>query len=76
LNFGVQAMVYLIVHIGILLLTWWAIQGLNIEFLFKDPKGVRAKTLLILLSIAVSYLVADFFLDYLNQSLYLPQIYK
>jgi len=76
LNFGVQAMVYLIVHIGILLLTWWAIQGLNIEFLFKDSKGARAKTLLILLSIAVSYLVADFFLDYLNQSLYLPQIYK
>ncbi|GGH84098.1 DUF1146 family protein [Pullulanibacillus pueri] len=76
MNFGAQALLYLVIHIGALILTWWAIQSLNLEFLLKNPKGIRARAFLILLSIAISYLVADFFLDYFSQSLYLPQIYK
>lgn len=73
-NFGVQAAIYLVVHIVSLIVTWWAIQSFKVDLFLKDPKGARAKTLLILVTIAISYLVAEFFLNYINQSTLLSKI--
>ncbi|MFC4619853.1 DUF1146 family protein [Camelliibacillus cellulosilyticus] len=73
-NFGVLAAIYLVVHIVSLIVTWWAIQSFKVDLFLKDPKGARAKTLLILVTIAISYLVAEFFLNYINQSTLLSKI--
>lgn len=75
-NFGTQAAVYLFVHIVVLLITWWALQSVKWDFFLKNPKSARSKTLIVFLTIAISYLVSTFFLDYLNKSLLLPQIYQ
>lgn len=74
-NVGIQALISLFVHLLILLLTWWALQSLKFDLLFRHPKSLQARLLYILLAIAISYPVARFFLDYLNWSVVLPQIY-
>ncbi|MFC7391852.1 DUF1146 family protein [Scopulibacillus cellulosilyticus] len=76
LNFGFQSVLYLIIHLIALIVTWWAIQCLKLDLFVHNPKGPKAKVLLIFITIAISYLVAKFFLDYLNWSLNLPQIYN
>lgn len=75
LNLGFQAALGIFVHLLSLILTWWAIQSLKFEAFLRFPKSLQARTFLILLTIAISYLVAKFFLDYLNWSLNLPQLY-
>ncbi|TCP20262.1 putative integral membrane protein (TIGR02327 family) [Scopulibacillus darangshiensis] len=75
LNFGYQAALHLFVHLVALIVTWWAIQSFKLDLFLRNPKGAKAKVLLIFLTIAISYLVAKFFLDYLNWSMNLPQIY-
>lgn len=74
-NVGVQALISLFVHLLALVLTWWALQSLKFDLLFRHPKTLQARILYILLSVAISYPVAQFFLDYVNWSLLLPQIY-
>lgn len=73
--FGVQAVLYLFVHLISLVVTWWAIQSFKFDLFIKNPQGARAKVLQIFITIAISSLVADFFLNYLNSSLRLPQLF-
>ncbi|TGA99772.1 DUF1146 domain-containing protein [Sporolactobacillus shoreae] len=74
-NVGVQALISIFVHLLVLVLTWWALQSLKFDLLFRHPKTLQARILYILLAVAISYPVAQFFLDYVNWSLMLPQIY-
>lgn len=73
--FGVQAVLYLIVHLLFLILTWWAIQSFKFDLFVKNPQSARAKVLMIFITIAISSSVADFFLNYLNSSLRLPNLF-
>lgn len=68
---GQQAAIHIIVTIIMLAVTWWALQSFRIEVFVKDPEGPKAKLLMILLTIAISQLVSQFLLDYLNSSLML-----
>ena len=71
-GFGAYAATYLTIHIVTLIVTWWAIQTVKFDLFFKNPSGPRAKVLMILLTIAISYLVGEFFVNYLFRSLELP----
>ncbi|CAM3128623.1 DUF1146 family protein [Sporolactobacillus spathodeae] len=75
-NVGAQALLSIFVHLIFFILAWWALQGVNFEKLLRRPASIRARILYLLLAIAISYPVAAFFLDYLNWSLALPQIYR
>lgn len=75
-NFGLQAAVDLIIHIVTLIITWWAMQNIKWEAFTRHPKSSRTKILMIFIAIAISYLVAKFFIDYVTWSLNLPQIYN
>ncbi|MBM7645358.1 putative integral membrane protein (TIGR02327 family) [Scopulibacillus daqui] len=75
-NFGVQSALHLIVHIIALIAVWWAIQCVKLDLFVHNPRGPKARLLLIFITIAISYLVAEFFLDYFGWSLNLPQIYN
>jgi uncharacterized integral membrane protein (TIGR02327 family) len=74
--FGVQAALNLFVHLIVLILTWWAIQTVKWDVFLRAPSLIRAKVLMILISITISYPVASFLINYLNWSVQLPQIYK
>ncbi|GGL50353.1 DUF1146 family protein [Sporolactobacillus putidus] len=75
MNVGLQALISLLIHLIALVLTWWALQGLKIDVFFRHPKSPQVRILYILLAIAISYPVAEFFLSYVNWSLMLPKIY-
>jgi uncharacterized integral membrane protein (TIGR02327 family) len=74
-NFGVQALLFLTVHIFFLVVTWWALQSFRVDVFFKDPKSAPAKVFMLLLTVAISSSVGNFFLDYFNKSLNLQLLF-
>ncbi len=67
-HLGQQALLNLFIHIPFLIIVWWALQSFRFEFFLSEPKGPRAKTLMILLTVAIAHLVSSFFISYLNWS--------
>ncbi|HET7615862.1 MAG TPA: DUF1146 family protein [Bacillales bacterium] len=72
---GVQAILYLVIHLVFLAVTWWALQSFRFDVFMKNPDSPRAKVLLILLTIAIGSLAGNFFYNYLFQSLRLPYLF-
>ncbi|MDQ0232115.1 DUF1146 family protein [Metabacillus malikii] len=69
------ALISMIVNLAFIIITWWALQALNIEKWIKAGKVIQARVLLILLTIAIGSLVSNFFLDYLLWSQQLPLLF-
>lgn len=74
-GFGQQALISIISHLIFIVITWWALQGLNIEKFIKPNQVLQARLLLILLTIAIGSIVSNFFLDYLLWSQQLPLMF-
>ncbi|SFL88325.1 conserved hypothetical integral membrane protein [Paenibacillus sp. 1_12] len=55
--------------------SWWALQELQLERILKRPRGMQAKLLQILLSIALGYQVAKFIIDYFHWSTWIPGMF-
>ncbi|HET7627029.1 MAG TPA: DUF1146 family protein [Bacillales bacterium] len=72
---GVQAVLYLVVHLVFLAVTWWALQSFRLDVFLKDPNSPRAKVLLILLTVAIGTLAGNFFYNYFIQSLRIPYLF-
>ncbi|WP_062200000.1 DUF1146 family protein [Massilibacterium senegalense] len=62
--FGVDAIVSMVVHLIMLIITFWALQTVRWEVFFQQPKGTKAKVLIVLLTVVISSIVANFLLDY------------
>ncbi|KEZ48857.1 MULTISPECIES: DUF1146 family protein [Metabacillus] len=75
LDFNQQALLGLMSHLVFIPVTWWALQALHIEKAMKKGKVMQARALLILLTIAISGAVSNFFLDYLIWSRQLPFLF-
>lgn len=75
LDFGVQALLFLFVHIFFLIVTWWALQSFRVDVFFKNPNGARAKVFVLLLTIAIGSTAGNFFLDYFFNSLKLQNLF-
>lgn len=65
-GFGVQAVVNIIIQLVFIIVTWWALQTFRLDIFLKNPNSPQAKTLLILLTIAIGSLVGNFFINYLD----------
>lgn len=74
-DFSQTALISMIVNIALMIVTWWALQALNIEKWIKPGKVIQARLLLILLTIAIGSMVSNFFLDYLLWSQQLPMLF-
>lgn len=74
-SFGQQAVIHIFVNLMFLAITWWALQSFRFDLFVKDPNGVRAKTLQVLVTIALAHLVSSFFLDYLSWSTMLRYLF-
>lgn len=74
-DYGQLALISMIVHLAFIIITWWALQALNIDKWIKAGKVIQARVLLILLTIAIGSMVSNFFLDYLLWSQQLPSLF-
>jgi uncharacterized integral membrane protein (TIGR02327 family) len=70
-----QAVVGMIVHLVFFVITWWALQSVNIDPLIRKGMVVQARLLMILLTMAIGSTVSNFFLDYLSYSQQLPYLF-
>lgn len=76
IQFGVQALLYLIVNLFFVVVTWWALQSFRFDVFLKDPDSPRAKVLMLLVTIVIGSVVGSFFFNYLYQSLRLPYLFQ
>ncbi|MFS0881725.1 DUF1146 family protein [Metabacillus niabensis] len=74
-DYSHMALISMVVSLAFMIITWWALQALNIEKWMKPGKVIQARTLLILLTIAIGSIVSNFFLDYLLWSQQLPFLF-
>jgi uncharacterized integral membrane protein (TIGR02327 family) len=55
-------------------LTWWSLQMFRFDVLMRNPRGMQAKTLQVLLSITIGHQVGQFIFDYILWSRLLKYI--
>ncbi|HET7578286.1 MAG TPA: DUF1146 family protein [Bacillales bacterium] len=75
MQLGTQALLYLIINLFFLAITWWALQSFRFDVFFKNPNSPQARVLMILMTIAIGSLVGNFFFHYLYQSLRLTYLF-
>ncbi|WP_165875787.1 DUF1146 family protein [Hazenella coriacea] len=66
--FGVYALINTCLSLLCMVVCWWVLSGIRIEKIFRTQHTVRARALLIILSIVLGHLLASFFIDYLDWS--------
>jgi uncharacterized integral membrane protein (TIGR02327 family) len=74
-EFGQEALISILSHLFFISLTWWTLQAVQLEKIFKPNRILQARLFYILLTIALGSLVSNFFLDYLRWSRQLPFLF-
>ncbi|SDI03901.1 conserved hypothetical integral membrane protein [Alteribacillus persepolensis] len=72
---GQEALLHIMVNLGCLVVVWWSLQTFRFDVFVRNPEGAKAKVLMVFVTIAISYLVSSFFLDYLEKSLMLRYLF-
>ncbi|SIS41276.1 DUF1146 family protein [Salimicrobium flavidum] len=68
-DFFVQdALMSMTSHLVFIVITWYALQAVNLDGLFRKGKVFEARILVIFLTIAIGTTVSRFFLDFLSWS--------
>lgn len=75
-GFGYQALLSIVSHLIFIIITWWAIQAVQIEKLLKPNRVFQARVLLIILTVVIGSAISNFFLDYLIWSQQLPSLFN
>ncbi|TCZ76806.1 DUF1146 domain-containing protein [Paenibacillus albiflavus] len=60
----------LVVYLIFIGLSWWGLQEFRFDVFMRRPKSLQSKVLQVLLSIALGYMVGNFFLDYIINSIH------
>jgi len=63
-----QSLFNILISLMVLVVVWWSIQSIRLDLFVRDPDGVKAKALMILITLALSHMVTSFLLNYLNWS--------
>ncbi len=64
----VQSLIGLFSHMFFIGLSYWAVQSLNTEYLFKKNAPQQLRVFYVLLAIAIGYTVSSFFLEFMSYS--------
>ncbi|MBM7704035.1 DUF1146 family protein [Metabacillus iocasae] len=72
---GSQALLGIISHLFFIVITWYALQGFQIEKMMKPNRVMQGRLMMILLTIAIGSAVSNFFLDYLFWSQRLSSLF-
>ncbi|PYZ92514.1 hypothetical protein CR194_12645 [Salipaludibacillus keqinensis] len=67
-SLGQQSLFNILISLMVLTVVWWSIQSFKFDLFVKNPDGVKAKGLMIIITIALSHMVTSFLLNYLNWS--------
>ncbi|NLY78639.1 MAG: DUF1146 domain-containing protein [Lysinibacillus sp.] len=73
---GIQAAISLISHIFFIGVSFYALQSVRLEMVFKKGKTFQIQLMFILLSIALGYTVSNFVLNFTGLSQQLPYIFS
>ncbi|UFJ40149.1 DUF1146 family protein [Brevibacillus humidisoli] len=73
---GISALLYIVLTIIFIAISWWALQAFRFDLFVKKPDGAQAKLLQVLLSIFIGHGVAQFFMEYLGHSLLLQNLFQ
>jgi uncharacterized integral membrane protein (TIGR02327 family) len=65
--FGFDALLRIISHLSFIYLTFWSLQSINLEILFRRKAGQirQIRCVLILIAISLGYVASSFFLEVL-----------
>lgn len=72
---GQQALFGIMAYVFFIGITFYALQALRLEQLFKKGQTLQIQLIYILLSIAIGSSVADFFINFSNWSQQLPYLF-
>lgn len=75
LYIGQQALIALLSHIFFIGISFYALQGLMLEKLFKKNRTFQIQLMYILLSIVIGSTVSNFLLDFATWSKQLPYLF-
>lgn len=64
----IQSLITLISHIFFIGLSFWGLQSLRIQHLFKKNSVQQARFVYVMLAIALGFLLSSFFMDFLTHS--------
>lgn len=73
---GQQALIGIISHLFFIAITFYALQSLRLEQVFKKGKTFQIQVLYILLSIAIGSTVSNFFISFSTWSQQLPYLFR
>lgn len=65
---GAQSLFYLVLTLGCILLSWWAVRIVRWEVFLKDIKSPQGKVLQVLIAVVLGYELAQFLIHYSNWS--------
>ncbi|CAM3343882.1 MULTISPECIES: DUF1146 family protein [Saccharibacillus] len=65
---GVFGILSMVISLGCILLSWWALQNLKLDLIIRHPQSPQGKMLHVLLAIVLGHFVAKFMLDYIGWS--------
>ena len=59
-------MLKIIIYSIVFIITIWAMEGLDLNKLFKQSRVLQARILYLFFAISISYLVTNFIYDFIN----------
>ncbi|MBU9723409.1 MULTISPECIES: DUF1146 family protein [Bacillaceae] len=65
---GQQALLNILIYLTVLVFVWWSLQSFKFDLFLKNPDGIKAKVLMILITLGLTEMVSSFILSYLNWS--------
>lgn len=74
-SLGQQALASMVSHFLFIIITWRILQGLNLDGWFKKGRVFEAQAFMILLTITIGTSVSRFFLDFMQWSQYIGQLF-
>ncbi|HLR89263.1 MAG TPA: DUF1146 family protein [Atopostipes sp.] len=64
----VQSLITLFSHLFFIALSYWAVQSIRTDHLFKKNAPQRLRIFYVLFAVAIGYTVSNFFLDFMTYS--------
>lgn len=74
-SFGQEALISMVLSLFCIGLSFWSLQSLRLDQLFRKNQVAHARMLYLLLSIAIGSAVSSFFLNYLQWARQLPLLF-
>jgi uncharacterized integral membrane protein (TIGR02327 family) len=74
-SLGQQSLFNILISLMVLTIVWWAVQSFKFDLFVKNPDGVKAKALVIIVTLALTHMVTSFLLNYLNWSTMLRHLF-